>query len=38
MIAEIMSFIGLWLCIIALNIKTWILEKKINELKKQIKH
>lgn len=36
MIAEIASFIGLWICIITLWIRVSLLEKKIIELKNKI--
>lgn len=34
--AEIIGFIGLWFCIIALWIRVFLLEKKISELKNKI--
>ena len=36
MMAEIIGFIGLWLCIIALWIRLFLLEKKVSELKNKI--
>lgn len=36
MIAEIIGFIGLWFCIIALWIRVYLSEKKIVELKNRI--
>lgn len=38
MITEILNLIGLWLCIISLMIKVFLLKKEIIELKNKLDH
>lgn len=38
MITEILHLIGLWLCIIGLAIKVFLLKKEIIELKNKLDH